>query len=85
MRHPESWLDLLTVQRPMLIPNDDGEGHRCAGIARPHWLNSHCTRPDTGRLERRPLRGRNRPLGAADERQHQDTHPRAQNHSYVVR
>ena len=81
----ESWLDLLAVLLPILIMNHNGEGHCYLRIGRPHWLNSHCTRPDTGRLERRPLTGRNRPLGAADERQHQDTPPRAQNHCYVVR
>jgi len=72
MRYLESWLDLLAVQRPLLILNHHGEGHRRAGIGRLDWLNSHGTWPNTGRLEWRPLTGRNRPFDAAADHQHQE-------------
>lgn len=75
MRRLESSLDLLAVQRPVLILNYDGKRHRHTGISRPDRLNSHGARPDTWRLERRPRTGRNRPLGAAADHQHQEHEP----------
>ena len=57
MRHLESWLDLLAVQRPMLIPNDDGEGHRCAGIGRPTGSTATVYGPTQGVLNGVPSQG----------------------------